>query len=189
MRSERAPISFPQGEGLGEEVHRRLSGGLGIYASKSRSDFPSEEIWLDSLLALLFEEPCPLVAHTDFSAYIPSPREKEEEGARWLVCEAKQRGFQGGRPPWSQDAVREGEAVSKANVGRGKAKRIPPPKSRWGPERADQPPAATKAKGLNEPARRGLSGHGFSPKERRVKDESERIWLAGTNSRGGEFKP
>jgi hypothetical protein len=43
-----------------------------MYASKSRCDFPSEEIWLDSLLSLLFEEPCPLVAHTDFSAYIPS---------------------------------------------------------------------------------------------------------------------
>jgi hypothetical protein len=47
-----------------------------MYASKSRSDFPSEEIWLDSLLALRFAEPCPLVAHTDFSAYIPSLRKK-----------------------------------------------------------------------------------------------------------------
>jgi hypothetical protein len=56
-----------------------VSGGLGICASKSRSDFPSEEIWLDTLLALLFEEPCPLVVHTDFSAYIPSPSEKKKE--------------------------------------------------------------------------------------------------------------
>ena len=39
-------------------------------ASKSRSDFPREEIWLDSPLSLLFEEPSPLVAHTDFSAHI-----------------------------------------------------------------------------------------------------------------------
>jgi hypothetical protein len=57
-----------QGERLGEEVHRRLSGRPGIYASKSCCDFPSEEILLDSLLALRFAEPCPLVAHTDFSA-------------------------------------------------------------------------------------------------------------------------
>ncbi len=55
---------------------------------------------------------------------------EKEMGVRLLVCEAKQRGFQGGWPPWSQDAVREGEAGSEATVGRGKAKRIPPPKSR-----------------------------------------------------------
>ena len=60
-----------------------------MYASKSRSDFPGEEIWLDSLLALLFEEPCPLVAHTDFSAYIPSLGSKEIGGVRWLLCGAK----------------------------------------------------------------------------------------------------
>ena len=48
-------------------------------ASKSRSDFPREEIWLDSLLALLSEEPCPLVTHTDFSAYIPSPGKKRTQ--------------------------------------------------------------------------------------------------------------
>jgi hypothetical protein len=64
---------------LGEEVRRRLSGGPGIYASKSRCDFPGEEIWLDSLLALRFADPCPLVAHTDFSAYIPSLGKKKEE--------------------------------------------------------------------------------------------------------------
>ena len=29
------------------------------------------KIWLDSLLALLFEVTCPLVAHTDFSAHHP----------------------------------------------------------------------------------------------------------------------
>jgi hypothetical protein len=40
---------------------------LGIYASKSRRDFPSEEILLDSL-----------VAHTDFSAYIPSLGKKKK---------------------------------------------------------------------------------------------------------------
>ena len=48
--------------GIGEEVRQRLSGRLGRYASKSRCNFPGEEIWLD-----------PLLAHTDFSAYIPSP--------------------------------------------------------------------------------------------------------------------
>jgi hypothetical protein len=72
IRRRAGPIFCAQGEGLDEEVHRRLSGRLGIYASKSRCDFPSEEILLDSLLALRFAEPCPLVAHTDFSAYIPS---------------------------------------------------------------------------------------------------------------------
>jgi hypothetical protein len=51
---------------------------LGIYASKSRRDFPSEEILLDSLVALRFAEPCPLVAHTDFSAYIPSLGKKKK---------------------------------------------------------------------------------------------------------------
>jgi hypothetical protein len=60
----------------GSEDRRRLSGRLGIYSSKSRCDFPSEEILLDSLLALLFEKPCPLVAHTDFSLYNPSPIRK-----------------------------------------------------------------------------------------------------------------
>jgi hypothetical protein len=44
---------------------------------------------------------------------------------RLLVCGAKQRGFQGGWPPWSQDEVREGEAPSDARVGRGKAKLSP----------------------------------------------------------------
>gem|GEM_PF-3698018 len=44
---------------------------LGRCGSKSRCDFPGEEILLDSLLALLFEEPCPLVAHTDSHHIIP----------------------------------------------------------------------------------------------------------------------
>jgi hypothetical protein len=35
---------------------------------------------LDSLLALLFEKPCPLVAHTDFSPYHPSPIRKWKSG-------------------------------------------------------------------------------------------------------------
>jgi hypothetical protein len=47
---------------------------LGRCGSKSRFDFPSEEILLDSLLALLFEETCPLVIHTDFSKHHPSLR-------------------------------------------------------------------------------------------------------------------
>jgi hypothetical protein len=50
-----------------------------MYASKSRCDFPGEEIWLDSLLALFFEEPCPLVAHTGFSTHIPTLGEKKKE--------------------------------------------------------------------------------------------------------------
>jgi len=54
-----------------------VSGRLGIYASKSRCDFPSEEILLDSLLSLRFADPCPFVAHTDFSAYIPSLGKKK----------------------------------------------------------------------------------------------------------------
>ena len=41
-------------------------------------------------------------------------------------------GFQGDMSPWSQDEVREGEAVSldgiEANVGRGKS--VPPPRKR-----------------------------------------------------------
>jgi hypothetical protein len=69
-------IKREEARGLGEEVRRVLSGRLGIYSSKSRYDFPSEEILLDSLLALLFEKPCPLVAHTDFSLYNPSPVRK-----------------------------------------------------------------------------------------------------------------
>jgi hypothetical protein len=75
-RVDEPPLATKE-SGNGEEVRRRLSGGLVMYASKSRSDFPSEEIWLDSLLALLFEEPYPRVAHTDFSAYITSPSEKK----------------------------------------------------------------------------------------------------------------
>jgi hypothetical protein len=66
------PPATTEARGIGEEVRGRLSGRLGIYASKSCCDFPGEEIWLDSLLALRFADPCPLVAHTDFSAYIPS---------------------------------------------------------------------------------------------------------------------
>jgi hypothetical protein len=47
------------------------------------------------------------------------------------VGEAKAWRFQGGKPPWSQDEVREGEAVSAANVGRGKALLSPSKKSLW----------------------------------------------------------
>jgi hypothetical protein len=62
---------------------------LGVCTSKSRCDFPGEEILLDSLLALLSknrEEPCPLVAHTDFSAHTPRLGEEKKGGAR-SVCD------------------------------------------------------------------------------------------------------
>jgi hypothetical protein len=63
---------------MGGEGHPEVSGRLRICGSKSRCDFPSEAILLDSLLALLFEEPCPLVAHTDFSPHNPSPVRKKD---------------------------------------------------------------------------------------------------------------
>jgi hypothetical protein len=62
---------------------------FGIYASKSRSDFPGEEIRLDSLLALRSAEPCPLVAHTDFSTYIPNLGEKKIKGIEFLLPHSK----------------------------------------------------------------------------------------------------
>jgi hypothetical protein len=40
-------------------------------------------------------------------------------------------GSKGGGPSWSQDEVREGEAVSAASVGRGKAKLSPSKKPLW----------------------------------------------------------
>ena len=82
-----------------------------------------------------------------------------------LVCEAKRRGFQGGWPPWSEDAVREGEAGSDATVGRGKAKRIPPPRSRWGNERADD--------SMPELLRNSAAPR-KTPRERRKEPERER---------------
>ncbi len=55
------------------------------------------------------EKPCPLSPHTGFSCHYPEPWEKRKKmGASLLVCGAKQRGFQGGWPSWSQDAVQEG---------------------------------------------------------------------------------
>jgi hypothetical protein len=65
---------------------------------------------------------------------------------RFLVCGAKQRGFQGGWPPWSKDAVREGEALSEARVGRGKAKLSPSKKPMWEPHGLTNPPAVTGAR-------------------------------------------
>jgi hypothetical protein len=56
-----------------------------------------------------------------------------------LICGAKQGGSKGGRPSWSEDEVREGEAVSAASVGRGKAKRSPSKRSLWGNSRAFEP--------------------------------------------------
>jgi len=58
---------------------------------------------------------------------------------RLLVCGAKQRGFQGGWPPWSEDGVREGEAGSEATVGRGNAKRSPYKKPMWEPNGLTNP--------------------------------------------------
>jgi hypothetical protein len=46
-----------------------------------------------------------------------------------------------------------------------------------------------KARAWSEEARRRLSGHGFSPQERRAKDESELIFLAGENQRADDPKP
>ena len=60
-------------------------------------------------------------------------REESEERIERVsrIAEAKARGFQRGTPLWSQDEVREGEAVSAANVGRGKAELSPSKKSLW----------------------------------------------------------
>jgi hypothetical protein len=77
-----------------------VTGRLGIYASKSCCDFPGEEILLDSLLALRFAEPCPLVAHTDFSAYIPSLGEKKKmDRARFADWRSQAAGVPGGMAP------------------------------------------------------------------------------------------
>ncbi len=58
-------------------------------------------------------------------------REESEERIERVsrIGEAKARGFQGGRHPWSQDEVRKGEAVSEANVGGVKAELSPSNKS------------------------------------------------------------
>jgi hypothetical protein len=70
-------------------------------------------------------------ALSSYGFLLPLPQTLGKRGveASLLVCEAKQRGFQGGWPPWSQDGVREGEAGSEATVGRGKAKLSPSKKS------------------------------------------------------------
>jgi hypothetical protein len=79
-----------------------------MYASKSRYDFPGEEIWLDSFLALLFEEPCPLVAHTDFSTYIPSVSCLTSPDRSAIIC------FYRDTSPWRETSYDLKEAVLKA---------------------------------------------------------------------------
>jgi hypothetical protein len=48
-----------------------------------------------------------------------------------------------------------------------------------GTERADERPGEIEAKGVGEEVHRRLSGHGFSPEERRAKEEFGVRFLAG----------
>jgi hypothetical protein len=48
-----------------------------------------------------------------------------------------------------------------------------------GTERADEPTCNDRGEGLGEEVHRRLSGHGFSPQERRAKEEFEVRFLAG----------
>jgi hypothetical protein len=64
--------------------------------------------------------------------------EKSEERIEpdLLVCEAKQRGFQGEWPPWSEDAVREGGQGAKRTL-EGKKRSFFPPRSQCGKSQRD----------------------------------------------------
>jgi hypothetical protein len=86
---------------------------------------------LDSLLALLFEEPCPLVTHTDFLAYIPSLGEKKKvDRARFADLRSKAAGDPRGMAPLVAGLSPRRGAVSNANVGGEKALLFPPKKAK-----------------------------------------------------------
>jgi hypothetical protein len=79
---------------------------------------------LDSLLALRFADPCPFVAHTDFSAYIPSFGEKKNrDRAGFADLRGKEAGVPRGLAPLRG-------AESNANVGGEKALLFPPKKAK-----------------------------------------------------------
>jgi hypothetical protein len=98
---------------------------------------------LDSLLALRFADPCPFVAHTDFSAYIPSLGKREENKSEVAGLRSKAAGIPRGRT--MRVSVKVG-GRERSDRWKGESEAFSLQETDVGTERADKPPVATEAR-------------------------------------------
>ncbi len=118
----------------------------------------------------------PALSSYGFSCHYPEPwGKKKKNGSEVAGLRSKAAGVPRRMAPLGRRTQSEkGRQGAKRPLEGGRRSGFPLQEADVGTERADAPPARTKARGIGEEVSRRLSGHGFSPEERRAKEESKR---------------